>query len=319
MPEITNLLLKNGLDFVLTSSKSMSKDDISIKDAKYAILNLWSGILLLLKERIYRAHWALLFTKNTDISEKNFKNGDFNSIGFDQILQLTKEVCGITISKENLESLQAIRKKRNVIEHFQFTDNLDSLKSFTAQGLDFVVTFVDENLQPDTFDTEEGELFEQIKIQMVKFDEFVQQRSTAVERQLKTYKEIILCCPSCERKNLIFDSMNENEGTSVYKCLFCLAKSSNSSEIAEVYLEQELYLSSYSCGKDGEDFPLYNCEECGEESLIPVDSKYSNYYCVCCRVKYSLDDVAYCSSCGVFTLNAELRLCGDCHDNKMRD
>lgn len=37
---------------------------------------------------------------------------------------------------------------------------------------------------------------------------------------------------------------------------------------AAEFVERELEISAHECGKDGGDFPVYECPECGEEQLV---------------------------------------------------
>ena len=52
-------LIENALDFILSAVEWAKGDDD--RSLKYAILNLSDGVELILKERLRRAHWSLLF------------------------------------------------------------------------------------------------------------------------------------------------------------------------------------------------------------------------------------------------------------------
>ena len=45
-------LLENGLDFISSALKQISDTQHSSQNIKYALLHIWSGILLILKEKI---------------------------------------------------------------------------------------------------------------------------------------------------------------------------------------------------------------------------------------------------------------------------
>ena len=69
-------LFENGLNFVVSALKHLD-EPIKATDLKYAILHLSSGIELILKERLRRAHWTLLFSKVDKASLQDYKMAGF--------------------------------------------------------------------------------------------------------------------------------------------------------------------------------------------------------------------------------------------------
>jgi len=64
-------LLDNGLDFIIEGLKPTTRlwgyDKVE-SVWKYSVLNIFSGIELILKERLRREHWSLIFE---DVSNAN--------------------------------------------------------------------------------------------------------------------------------------------------------------------------------------------------------------------------------------------------------
>jgi hypothetical protein len=61
-------LLENGLDFVLSALEHVgSKPDR--RQLKYAVLHLYAGVALVLKERLRQEDWRLLFEKQEKADE----------------------------------------------------------------------------------------------------------------------------------------------------------------------------------------------------------------------------------------------------------
>ena len=58
-------LLENGLDFISSALKHL-KNQPTKRELKYAVLHLSAGIELILKERLKREHWSLVFDKPAD-------------------------------------------------------------------------------------------------------------------------------------------------------------------------------------------------------------------------------------------------------------
>lgn len=66
---------------------------------------------------------------------------------------------------------------------------------------------------------------------------------------------------------------------------------------ADDYVESELGISAYRCGKEGGEFPVYECPECGEEQLA-YDAESGKFHCFACDVNYTTDDYDFCENCG---------------------
>lgn len=66
---------------------------------------------------------------------------------------------------------------------------------------------------------------------------------------------------------------------------------------ADDYVESELGISAYRCGKEGGAFPVYECPECGEEQLA-YDAESGKFHCFACDVNYTTDDYDFCENCG---------------------
>ncbi|WP_157867376.1 hypothetical protein [Gloeothece citriformis] len=96
-------LLDNGMDFILKGIDELFDEDhmlrgystatdITISSYKYGILHLFSGFLLLLKERLYRHLPELIFkgniadVKNKLASNKN-QNKTLNTVDLDEALK----------------------------------------------------------------------------------------------------------------------------------------------------------------------------------------------------------------------------------------
>ena len=65
--------------------------------------------------------------------------------------------------------------------------------------------------------------------------------------------------------------------------------------VAKKYIENILHISEYEVGHHGGEFPLYKCPDCGCESMVKTND---GYFCFNCGMKYKLDDLRECTSCG---------------------
>lgn len=84
------------------------------------------------------------------------------------------------------------------------------------------------------------------------------------------------------------------------------------------YVEQELGIDQYSCVKDGGEFPVYDCPECGYDQLV-YDAEADKYHCFHCSQDYEDGELMHCSECPTITPVNEVGLCSNCIQRKMED
>ena len=83
---------------------------------------------------------------------------------------------------------------------------------------------------------------------------------------------------------------------------------------AKEFVENELGISEYHCVKNGGDFPVYECPECGEEQL-GHDAENGKYHCFSCDEDFTDDDISFCERCGrIMRHISGQSLCQDCMD-----
>ena len=88
---------------------------------------------------------------------------------------------------------------------------------------------------------------------------------------------------------------------------------------AKEYIENELGINEYRCVKDGGEFPVYECPECGEEQLVHNTEK-GTYHCFACDENYTDEDLAFCERCGsLMQRNGEIDICPACIEDMMKE
>src|SRR5258708_1272958 len=138
-------LLENGLDFIWSALEGLSSNP-DRRRLKYAVLHLSSGAELILKERLRREHWSLVFEKPENANRNKYEVGDFTSVSFQACLKRLVEICGVGISEEQKRRVTSLRDKRNRLEHFGIADTVEALTADAAAALGFMVDFVDSEL-----------------------------------------------------------------------------------------------------------------------------------------------------------------------------
>ncbi len=81
---------------------------------------------------------------------------------------------------------------------------------------------------------------------------------------------------------------------------------------AKEYIENELGINEYRCVKDGGEFPLYECPECGEEQLA-YNVEKGIFHCFACDESFTTDDISFCERCGsLMRRDNEFPVCSNC-------
>ena len=80
------------------------------------------------------------------------------------------------------------------------------------------------------------------------------------------------------------------------------------------YVENELGISAYECGKEGVEFPVYECLECGAEQLAH-DAKAQKCHCFSCGEDFDESTITFCDRCGAIMKNNEIDICPNCIEN----
>lgn len=88
---------------------------------------------------------------------------------------------------------------------------------------------------------------------------------------------------------------------------------------AKAYVENELGINEYRYVKEGGEFPVYECPNCGGEQLV-YDTDKGKFHCFACDVNYTDEDLAFCERCGsLMKRNDEFPVCQDCIDDMTKD
>ncbi len=85
------------------------------------------------------------------------------------------------------------------------------------------------------------------------------------------------------------------------------------------YVENELGISRYRCGKDGVEFPVYECPECEEEQLV-FDAEKEQYHCFACDRNFTTKELSFCERCGsLMQRKDDFQICQMCIANIERE
>jgi hypothetical protein len=148
-------LLENGLDFVKSGIEIyFSRSTPKPRSHKYAILHVFSGMLLLLKERLARIRPSLVFEQEAKVYEAGARTTNYS-----ETLRRLEE-NGVRIDPLKRVILDEIQELRNAIEHYRVKLSLVRSEIAIAELVSFVYIFcldelnvhIDDRLSPKALD-----------------------------------------------------------------------------------------------------------------------------------------------------------------------
>ena len=292
------------------------------------------------KEELNKALYYLLRDRFSDFwSESNKKAGklyfgSFAIISESDVFMLLRVVG---LDSDLLGELQKLVRERNKYAHangqLQLTSDelfMDALNSYNAK-IQKVVELLKSDLiefykktitDPDFYDPDIRAYLDPDE-QMIQ--EFIKEYSLS-RVELNWLRKIRLsdfdgCAGETEIKTLhsalihYYRELTQDE-YQPFDDPYVLHKYQNN---AAEFVERELEISTYECGKDGGEFPVYTCPECGEEQLA-YDADTHRYHCFACDANYTDEDLAFCERCGsLMRRNEEAPICQTCIENMAKD
>jgi len=203
-------LLENGIDSIKHGIAHFVKSDY-----KYAILHIFHGIELLLKESLYRIRPILIY-RDIDRLIKE----DSYTVGFDSLITRLENVNLIKLGAESIP-LRNLQRYRNRIEHKSITLDKKSAEDILGESLKFIFKFSKEKLEINLEDHVSKSNWERIEEMIVSYDE-------RMEKAIKEMNDIIpgdkdgllyhrLECPYCGNETVLY----EDGGAKEAKCFFC--------------------------------------------------------------------------------------------------
>ena len=323
-------LLENGLDFLISSldhltaassysTSNATKDSVQPseqkRNLKYALLHLCSSIELIFKERLRQEHWTLIFKDVSKAKRDNYETGDFQSVTFEDSQERLINICDVKLSDKQRQNLRVLRERRNRIEHFGAVDTLLAVQSSISKMVSFVIDFLQDTFDPAILDEEEATLSE-IRNKLGACNSVVQHRWKEIKAEVDAaYSKTT--CPECQQEGLIADAGE-------VKCSFCHYRG-EPEDVAERFVSNLLGMRSRDgVIRDGGEWPVQICPECGSEALVPTEQPgYSDAvarYCLNCGEAFTSNDLETCYDCGElysFVGEGGYHLCSDCFAAKV--
>ncbi|MFF0408331.1 hypothetical protein [[Kitasatospora] papulosa] len=272
--------VENGIDYLRDVVDRLAREDdlpVTPRGLKYAVLHLQAATEVLMKYRLSLEHWTLVLekldltrTSKKPITPEGFDGGDFISCSLKETVLRLRNIVGVAITQDEEGQIVSLAKSRNALQHYGLTDSEGTIETRTAEVLDFLIRFLDEELLPQ-LDEEARERvvedMEHIRRGLTKIQAYTDQRMERLRQNplLTDAKERTLQCPDCRQWALVAGGPT--------KCFFCTA--AVAPELAaESYAFSILRLPWRRPKPTNDPFtdpatpPVDACPECETDSLV---------------------------------------------------
>lgn len=290
----------NGLDFLERAVADLGQTPPDVKDAT---LHLFSAIEVLMKARLIREHWTLVAVKSDGATRVKYDSGDLHTVDPMSAIKRLRDVLGIAVSVQHEKDVDAVRMLRNRIAHFAMVGVLPaSAAPLLGRGFDFAWWFLGHHIRPGATGSDVAaidKVMADLAVAASNISALVKERMNALEPELSAL-EWILNCPRCSQTALC----DGEDGLPA--CKFCFWSVSGA-EGADEYVEESLGMSSYVTVKDGGEWPVVDCAECGAGALVEGVEVIRS-----ATTGHTGDDHRLCFACGLFEEGGHLERCGRC-------
>lgn len=291
MKKIKLNLLENGLDYIYEAVEPIFVSHKRSQHSwKYSVLHLYSGIELLLKERLKQEHWSLIFQDINSADLSKLEKGNFVSVYHDELAKRLQNIANITFNDEPIKKL---RDLRNRFEHFEVNIAQNVCEEVLAAALDETIQFWENNLEVRSTN-EQKKKFESIKSIATGFEAYRNQRLEKFQRAINGIVEnksgMIVLCPDCH--SLSFAVFKDNE--KLCRCFVCDSKHQKDVYLKTIREYEEYIKSGESLLSDS--YKPYDaiCSTCQKNTRIRYDvsDEVTLYCCLNClnEEKFTLED-----------------------------
>jgi len=183
----TNLrlnLLENGIDFIRSGIEDyFLRDDVDARAHKYALLHIFAGVQLILKERVRREHGSLIILKVEDAGDD-----DRPTVGLDAAIARLKACAGVELSAKEVKLLTDVRRVRNRLEHYAAEIDLKRTQYWIGRLCEFVYFFLRDHLGADLWQLLPTDVVERLERLKQIADRLEAERAEEWRRRAERYR-----------------------------------------------------------------------------------------------------------------------------------
>lgn len=193
-------LMTNARDSLRVAVEALALRDSGNEDArlKRAILSSAHCLELLLKERLRRVHPAFVWE---DVDR--YPSLDAQTVNTKTAVRRLRSVSGITLSADEEQTLESLRKTRNAIEHYEWHTSAKEARVIVGRAMSVALAFARVHLGEDI--AEEFKRDDTWKMFLDELYEFVRIHGERLEKEFRENGRPVQCCDQCGQLAAPFD------------------------------------------------------------------------------------------------------------------
>lgn len=168
-------------------------------------------------------------------------------------------------------------------------DSFEAIQAIIHKSISSLVQIIIQYYDLDSFGEEETTMFAEIKDVLRNLKQHYEDAKLIAQKQLELsgMAKYVCICPECGEQFLLRD-----DGV---VCKFC-GYEDDAESAAELYMENIMNMSAYSTIKNGGTMPIYDCPQCGYETLV-IDSDNNCAVCFSCDYSCEPSELIFCAKC----------------------
>ncbi|MBI5953307.1 MAG: hypothetical protein HY865_16755 [Chloroflexi bacterium] len=215
-------LLENAIDSLQQGIGFALKDHPTQSELKLSVLLVAQSVELLLKERLKREHWSLIYTKVEQAGSSNA-----NTVTINESIKRLEQIARVNLSEEEVETIFLLSDIRNRIQHYEIEITFEEVLGKHHAAIAFITRFLKEEFASDIRD-----YFEQDDIQkLISIDEALKTLQELAQQNIEkirhenmpsrpkerlTWQFEIITCPECWQDYYIFSAESH-----ISECQLC--------------------------------------------------------------------------------------------------
>ena len=203
-------LLDNAMDSLRQGIRFALKDEPNQSELKLSVLLAAQSVELLLKERLRREHWSLIFRNVEQAGNLNA-----NTVTIDEAIKRLEKIAKVTLEDGEKESINHLSNVRNAIQHFEIEITFEEVIGKVYAAIGFITRFL-----MDEFEIDIREYSNEEDVQKLVFmDEVIEHLQELARRNIEKIQEKleprkpkdqmywqfdVIDCPQCWQEFYIF-------------------------------------------------------------------------------------------------------------------
>jgi len=140
-------LLENALDSLRQGIAFALKDNPTQSELKLSVLLIAQSVELLLKERLKREHWSLVFSKIDQAGNPNA-----HTVTIEDAIKRLDQIAHVKMDEEERDTVSLLSEIRNRIQHYEIEVTFEEVLSKSHAAIAFTTRFLKDEFESDIRD-----------------------------------------------------------------------------------------------------------------------------------------------------------------------